>query len=115
MAGLQRIGPVYVLSVLEEMHLGFSLSVQTSACTGLAMLALDFLHLDFSPPLRGSASLESAFSTLQVARFEPFSSLLDRSTLGSFLPTQSFVCLDSTLLTLEFSHHELPLPLHSHF
>lgn len=114
MPGLQRIGPVFILSVVAEMHLSFSLSLQATGCMGLAMLTLDYLRLDFSPPLRGSGRIESAFSALQLARFEPFSSLLDRSTLGSFLPMQSFVCLDLTLLTLDFIHHELPLPLHSH-
>ena len=113
-SGLQRIGSVSILSVIEEMHLGLSLSLQASGCMGLAVLALDFLRLDFSTPLRGSIRIESAFSALQVARFEPLASILDGSTLGSFLPIQSFVCLDLALLTLDFSHHELPVPLHSH-
>ena len=112
--GLQKMGSIFKLSVLDDVHLGLSFSLRSTGCLGLVMLVLDLLHLDFSLPLHSWVRIESTIFALQVARFGLFSSLLDRSTLGSFLPMQSSAYLDLILLTLDFSHHDLSLPMRSH-
>ena len=96
--GRSSLGLVFVLFVIDGCELDPSLSIRGFTRMGLALLVLDFLHLDSLSSTRSSARSESAVSFMGIGR-----------KLDLPLPTVDLADFDLPLSLRAFSHLSFPI------
>ena len=103
--GLARIGSVFMLLVIDSIHMGLLSLVKSFLYAGSALLALDFLHLDLLLSPRDFTHPGSTFSCFGLGRVGLVFSLLVTSTASVELTmfTRSLAQMDLLVSSLGFS------------
>ena len=111
--GSSCVGSVFSLSVIESSQLGSMLFLHSYSCLGLVLPALDFLHLEFSSPLRGHTYFGFLFLVFGMTKPASQLSVLDFVTTAFSVSLRSPARLGSSLLVLDFAHVDSPVLVRS--
>lgn len=111
--GLQCMGSVFALSVVECLQLGLVTSLRSCGQLELATLVLDFLHLGPSMLPRSFCQIGFTSLAMQLCRTELVVLVLDFSSMGSVLPARSFVCSGLAILIPDLTHFDLLMLVHA--
>lgn len=89
--GLVRIGPVFLLPVVEALYMGSSLSLRSFSRLDSALPVFDYSNFDFFLLSRSVGQLGFGLPALGLARVGPVSLLpvVDATKLGLLLPVRS--------------------------
>ena len=102
-SGLTRPEPVFFLSVVAAVHLGFPLSPRSRACLGLAVPLVHAARLGSFPLVRNSVRTDPLMLMIGLCRLGFVSPplVVDSTHLGPSSPARSFVQLDLALLVID--------------
>ncbi len=99
--GCARSGSVFSLPVLENVHLGPTLSLRSPPCPGLVVPVSDSVHTGPATPLRSSVRLYLAMLISGCVRLGAPSPMLNSVTIGSTCLFRSTGQLGASLPTMD--------------